>query len=85
MPPNDAEWHLDKRVPIALIVTLLFQTGAALWWAASMNSRVHVLENKLETMTDQRDRIIRLEEGMRFQTEILKRIESRLEQQQRRG
>lgn len=33
-------WHLDKRVPIALILAILAQTFAAVWWAASVNSQV---------------------------------------------
>jgi peptidoglycan hydrolase CwlO-like protein len=38
------QWHLDKRVPIALIVTLCLQTSAAIWWAASINERMAVNE-----------------------------------------
>jgi len=41
-------WHLDRRVPIALIVTILLQTGAAVWFAASLQGRVQVLERDIE-------------------------------------
>jgi peptidoglycan hydrolase CwlO-like protein len=34
------QWHLDKRVPIALIFTLFVQSAAAIWWAASINQRM---------------------------------------------
>lgn len=27
----DSQWHLDKRVPISLIILILFQTGGLLW------------------------------------------------------
>lgn len=37
-------WHLDKRVPVALIFAILLQTGAGFWWAASINERVNNLE-----------------------------------------
>ena len=37
-------WHLDKRVPIALILALGLQTFGIVWWAATINSRVDVLE-----------------------------------------
>lgn len=33
-------WHLDKRVPLALIFTLMVQTGAGVWWAATMSGQV---------------------------------------------
>ena len=32
-------WHLDKRVPIALIAVLVAQTMGWVWWAASMDAR----------------------------------------------
>lgn len=38
------QWHLDKRVPIALIFTLFVQSAAAIWWAASINERMSVNE-----------------------------------------
>jgi hypothetical protein len=33
-------WHLDKRIPIALIFTLIVQTAVAVWWLADLSSRV---------------------------------------------
>jgi uncharacterized protein YlxW (UPF0749 family) len=41
------QWHLDKRVPIALIFTLFVQTAAAIWWAASINERMAVNESTI--------------------------------------
>jgi hypothetical protein len=42
--PAARRWRLDKRVPIALIVTLVLQAGAAVWWAAKLDSRIGVVE-----------------------------------------
>lgn len=39
-------WSVDKRVPLALIITILFQTGVAVWWASSITGRVATLENE---------------------------------------
>lgn len=41
-------WHLDKRVPLALILTILGQTALAGWFAASLASRVDTLERDVE-------------------------------------
>lgn len=38
-------WHLDKRIPLAMIGAILIQTGAAFWWASSINERVVALES----------------------------------------
>lgn len=35
-----SSWHLDKRVPIALIVAIIVQSLTAIWWAATVNSMV---------------------------------------------
>ena len=35
---------MDKRVPVAIIVTLLVQAGGALWFFAKMDARVYALE-----------------------------------------
>lgn len=37
-------WHLDRRVPVALILAIAVQTASAIWWAASQNARVTALE-----------------------------------------
>jgi hypothetical protein len=43
--PDDTKWHLDKKVPIALIVTIVLQTGVFIWWAARIDFRTQSLES----------------------------------------
>jgi TolA-binding protein len=40
MEVDATAWHLDKRIPIALIVSLIIQTGVATWWMADLSARV---------------------------------------------
>lgn len=40
----EREWHLDKKVPIAMILTIALQTGAFVWFAARLDHRVEALE-----------------------------------------
>lgn len=61
---DDSRWHLDKRVPLALILTLLIQTAGALWWAANINARVIQLEIQASASAPQIERIVRLETKM---------------------
>jgi hypothetical protein len=42
-------WHLDKRVPLALIGVILLQTLALGWWAATITARVQMLESQQVT------------------------------------
>ena len=39
-------WHLDRRVPIALIATIAMQTGMGIWWASSMSERMSQIERR---------------------------------------
>lgn len=38
--PENQQWHADKRVPIALIFTILMQSAVVIWWAADMSAKV---------------------------------------------
>jgi hypothetical protein len=40
MAGSDEPWHLDKKVPLALIITILLQTSLAIWWASGLDERV---------------------------------------------
>lgn len=39
------KWHLDKRVPITLIVTIIIQTVSFVWFFSKMDSRIGSLES----------------------------------------
>ena len=58
-------WHFDRRVPVALIVTILMQTAAAIWWASALSQRVSAVEaataNHTVATTDREARIRALE------------------------
>jgi hypothetical protein len=64
-PDNDRAWHLDRRVPIALILALFAQTGSFIWWASGINQRVSALEEKQTIQSAsapmQSDRLTRVE------------------------
>lgn len=42
-------WHLDRRVPLSLIIALVAQTGAVFWWASGLEARLNA-----ETVTNER-------------------------------
>ena len=52
---TDGSWHLDKRVPIALIMTVLLQTLLVVWFLAAMRF----------DLTNTMDRLQRLESDTR--------------------
>jgi hypothetical protein len=58
---DDYKWHLDKKVPVALIATLAVQTVAIVWWAASLSQRVDALEHNAVAAVPRLESVIRLE------------------------
>ena len=42
---EDDRWHLDKKVPISIIVALFAQFGGAVWYAGRIEARVAQLEH----------------------------------------
>lgn len=58
---DQAGWHLDKKVPIALILTIAIQTGGFIWWTASINERVNFLERQATASAPQSERLTRVE------------------------
>lgn len=62
---RDAEWHVDKTVPLALIVTIAIggigHTLTLAWALSNLWTRVGQLEHSAELAAPQFERIIRLE------------------------
>lgn len=57
----DTRWHLDKKVPIALLLAIMAQTGTGFWWAATTSERINNLEKRAESVAPQADRLTRVE------------------------
>ena len=72
---DDNSWHLDRRVPLALILTIAIQTVGIVWWASSLTERVSVLEKRQDATAPQSDRITRLEVNVEYVKDGITRIE----------
>lgn len=74
---NAESWHLDKRVPLALIVALLGQAIGALWYVGRMearfDARIAVIEQQI------REQAARDERQDRFVAESVALLRSHLE------
>lgn len=73
------EWKIDKHIPVAVIVAMVMQTFAVIWWAAQLETRVNVLENQLTQNTTLIDRVSRVEEKVSGLRESSQRIEQKLD------
>lgn len=66
------EWHLDKRVPVAMILAILVQTFGFGFWLATQNARIDRLEefardNKTVTadVSVMNQRLLNIEQSLR--------------------
>ncbi|ODR94711.1 hypothetical protein AUC70_08885 [Methyloceanibacter stevinii] len=77
---SNAHWTLDRRVPVALILSIVLQSAGLFMWVGALTSRVSELETKAVRSIDAGDRVISLEAEMREVRRILQRIEAKLDQ-----
>ncbi len=86
-------WHLDKKVPIALIVTLVAQIGGFVWFGAKMDSRIDQQATRLERLeaADARqdvkimataEGVIRLQEQLAYLTRMVERLVEQADRRQ---
>lgn len=82
-------WHLDKKVPLSIIIALLIQTASLVMWGSKLDMRVAAVENKtadqqvvIEAMRDNQTSLkvslTRIEERQENSIETLKEIKSAL-------
>ena len=87
--PATENWHLDKRIPLALSVTMMLQFCGGIWWLSNIQFRIEsqgkaidALESTLSSTQVDRNgldiRITRIEEKLSGQTEILREIKTLL-------
>lgn len=83
MTREDISWHLDKKVPIGLILALLVQTIVITSWGTAkfenINNRVENLEKSDITKQSHENRITRIEENMAYIRSDLAEIKTLLQ------
>lgn len=85
MPPSRDEWHLDKKVPIGLIIGFIIQTIVLVAWGASslerLDGRVASLERSDNNQSTHENRITILEQQFGYIRSDLSEIKSLLRRQ----
>jgi len=77
---NQTGWHLDKKVPISIILALLTQGVMGLWFIADIKKDVEVLKAQLLVQRDRDDRQDRTAgEAMTLVRQQLERVEAKLD------
>lgn len=77
--PVTSGWHLDKRVPIALVLAIMVQSAGMVWWGATLSARVATLEEKSVAGSGQPERLVKVETQVEGLTKTMDRIERKLD------
>ncbi|MDO8423572.1 MAG: hypothetical protein Q7S99_15575 [Parvibaculum sp.] len=72
-------WRIDRHVPVALVLTIILQTGAALMWSGAAAERLSALELRSARTDEVVERTARLEEQTKAMRASLTRIEEKLD------
>ena len=72
-------WRIDRHVPVALVLTIILQTGAALMWSGAAAERLTALETRSARTDEIIERTARLEEQSLAMRASLTRIEEKLD------
>lgn len=75
--PASVRWHLDRRVPVVIVVTLMLQAAGSVWWASDMSARVSALESAIVANNQDRERLVRVETTVQSIDLRLARMEDR--------
>lgn len=78
-------WHLDRKVPMAIIIALAVQAGSFIWWASGVENRaltqgkdMESAEIRIEKLEDSKSdllqRLTAVETQLANQTKLLDQI-----------
>lgn len=76
---SDTSWHLDKKVPIALIIAVGINIIVGIWWASKLDSRVEAIEKWIGSNGRIDARLAVIEEQQNTIQKAIERIEMRLD------
>ena len=77
---TERQWfQIERRIPIALVVGFLLQTGGALFWAGAAAERIAAVERATRDNTSVIERVVRLEAQVIAVHESVSRIESKID------
>lgn len=61
---DDAHWHIDRRIPITLLVMLLLQMIGAIIWATQLDARVNNVESQAGNAMGLSEKLARIDERL---------------------
>lgn len=80
MAEDNSHWTVDKRIPLALVLTIALQTAALIAWGTTLTNRVTALEESSRADAPRRDQFIELRVEFRQVQENISEIKRLIQQ-----
>ena len=80
MADDDSHWTLDRRIPLAVVGTIVAQTVAIIIWGTTLTNRVTALEETAKNDAPRRDQFIELRVEFRQVQENIAEIKRLIQQ-----
>jgi hypothetical protein len=88
MERRESKWRLDKHIPVPMLLAILMQTGAIIWFASQLESRVETLEQQRIEAREQTstlpERITKLEVQQAYANQLLIDVLREMRENQKR-
>lgn len=89
-PTMKEGWHLDKKVPLSIIITILAQTAVLFMWGARLDQRVTqvegvtgnhtvIIEAMRSNQSDTKATLARMDERLAATSDGVKEIKAKLD------
>ena len=75
-----SHWTVDRRIPLALVLTIALQTATLIIWGTTLTNRVTALEEKDKQEAPRRDQFIELRVEFRQVQENIAEIKRLIQQ-----
>lgn len=72
--PATSKWHIDKRIPVTMIIALAIQSAAVAFYGGQVSERIDNIEEKQVAASPNANRITTLETHLIYIAEDIKDI-----------
>ena len=80
---DDGDWHLDKKVPLGLLIMIIIQTLTLVYvgttWKSDIDNRIAILEKSDAASSADGTRLTILEQQYLFISTTLQKIDNKLD------
>jgi hypothetical protein len=75
----NGHWQIDRRVPMAFVLTMFLQTVGVVWWASGVHSELAGHRSAIASLQAKSDQIAVIQTDIRHMTKTLEKVVEKVE------